>query len=532
MKWSFLLAAACGGLAAAPYVAYRGVVNAASYAPSGLPHGAIARGSVFTIFGRELGPVAGQQVSAFPLAASFGGVSIAVTQGTTTVAAIPLYVSAGQINAILPSAAPLGRVALRVNYNGETSNAAYFEVSSVSLGLYSVYAGSGPGIFQNFVSAGEQPINTLLTTARPGQVVTLWGTGLGAVASDTTAPVAGDLPAVVEIYVGSRLARKLYSGRSPCCAGSDQIVLEIPADAALGCYVPVTVRANGVSSNTVTIALEGEGKACADPLHPLGSASATANERRNAGMFLFSLARGPARLHASSFAHFEEQTGVLRFHPLQALPPAGSCTAYAGKANLGWRDFLPSLPATGTPLSAAASLMIEGLEIFKSAVSAPFYFWQSSASITGRSVSVRDGTSTVRANAGAAVGAFQATVNRVPFPPAAGLQALATVRRQAPLEVRWTPQPNAAPFVIVAGGALNRASNSSAIFLCVGEASAGRLTVPAHILATLPAAKNDARGAALVAVGNVATPGDLAAPGLFKAITLFAAFDYRPVEVQ
>lgn len=34
-----------------PIVYNRGTVNAASYAPPGLPNGLIARGSVFTVFG-------------------------------------------------------------------------------------------------------------------------------------------------------------------------------------------------------------------------------------------------------------------------------------------------------------------------------------------------------------------------------------------------------------------------------------------------------------------------------------------------
>jgi len=31
-------------------------------------------------------------------------------------------------------------------------------------------------------------------------------------------------------------------GRTPCCAGLDQIVFTLPADTPNGCYVPVTVR--------------------------------------------------------------------------------------------------------------------------------------------------------------------------------------------------------------------------------------------------------------------------------------------------
>lgn len=513
---------------AAPYIAYRGVVNAASYAPGGLPNGPIARGSVFTIFGKELGPTAAQQVSSFPLATTFAGVSISVTQNTTTVAAIPLYVSATQINAIMPSSAPLGRVTLRVTYNNQTSNSAYLETTGVSLGLYSIYAGAGPGIFQNFIGPAEQPINSLISTARHGQVVTLWGTGLGAVASDTTAPAAGDLPTPVEVFVGSQPARKLYSGRSPCCAGSDQIVFEIPQDAPQGCYVPVTVRAGGKSSNTVTIAIESQNNACQDPANPLGSPTI---EKRNTGIIITNMIRGPERIHANAFAHFEEQSGPFRFHPLQALPPVGSCAVYAGKANLGLRDFLPSFPLSGPVLAAAASLAFGAIQLVKPAVADPFYFWQFTFPTNGVTHTVRPGTETLQAPAGQTVGPLQASVPRIDF-PGATFPALNTIRRADSLELRWAATASSSDLVVVAGSALNRPTNSAAHFLCLAAANSGRFTIPSFVLSSLPAAKNDAQGAAALAIGRIGAPADLAATGLLKSLALYTAFDYKLVEVQ
>ena len=44
------------GLRAEPVIFLRAIVNAASFMPSGVPGGAIARGSIFTIFGRGIGP--------------------------------------------------------------------------------------------------------------------------------------------------------------------------------------------------------------------------------------------------------------------------------------------------------------------------------------------------------------------------------------------------------------------------------------------------------------------------------------------
>jgi len=94
---------------AQPYINTNGVVNAASFTPPDLPGGALARGRLFTIFGRQLGPATGVSATSFPLGTTLSGVSIRVFQGTTTVDAIPVFVSAGQINAIMPSNAPLGR---------------------------------------------------------------------------------------------------------------------------------------------------------------------------------------------------------------------------------------------------------------------------------------------------------------------------------------------------------------------------------------------------------------------------------------
>src|SRR5215475_2524907 len=90
-------AAACQ---AQPYLAYRGTYNAASFLAAGLPGGGIARGSAFSLFGTNIGPTSTPQLS-FPLQTTLAGVSIAVSQGSTTVNAIPIAFAAGQINAIM-----------------------------------------------------------------------------------------------------------------------------------------------------------------------------------------------------------------------------------------------------------------------------------------------------------------------------------------------------------------------------------------------------------------------------------------------
>ena len=59
---------------AQPTVPQNATVNAASYAPPGLPNSSIAQGSIFTIFGLNMGPSSSPPLS-YPLQTSLGGVS-------------------------------------------------------------------------------------------------------------------------------------------------------------------------------------------------------------------------------------------------------------------------------------------------------------------------------------------------------------------------------------------------------------------------------------------------------------------------
>ena len=119
----------------APIINYRGILNAASLTPPGLNGSAIAQGSIFSITGQQLGPAALTESSGFPLLTTLAGVSVKVTQGTTSVNAFPLVVSAGQVLAIMPSNAPLGPVSIQVTYNNDTSNMTTATVAANSFGI-------------------------------------------------------------------------------------------------------------------------------------------------------------------------------------------------------------------------------------------------------------------------------------------------------------------------------------------------------------------------------------------------------------
>ncbi|MEZ5394632.1 MAG: hypothetical protein R2724_17605 [Bryobacterales bacterium] len=143
---------------AQPVLYSDGVVNAASFLSPSVPGGAIAKGSIFTTFGEDLGGTfdAGQ----FPLPTTLGGVqaSIATADGDNFRAPL-LYVSANQVNAILPSAVPAGRHQLWFVRDGQSSSDVAIKVveasgavSSTSQGIPVAAAGCLSPVLQKLIS--------------------------------------------------------------------------------------------------------------------------------------------------------------------------------------------------------------------------------------------------------------------------------------------------------------------------------------------------------------------------------------------
>ena len=246
---------------AQPRLPLNAVVNAASYTSD------VAQGSIFVIFGTGLGPAKLIQASSFPLSTTLSGTSVKVQVGSAAVDAIPIYTSATQVAAVLPSGTPPGSGFVTVAYNGTASNSAGIHVVANSFGAFTAGAtGSGPASLQNFNSATDVPLNTLLRSAVPGQTAILYGTGLGPVAGNEAAgALPGNLTTDVQIFVGANSAAVSYAGRAGCCAGLDQINFTVPQGVE-GCFVPVAVRSGGVISNFTTMSIAGGGQTCSDPL--------------------------------------------------------------------------------------------------------------------------------------------------------------------------------------------------------------------------------------------------------------------------
>ena len=531
-----------------PTVTRGAIVNAASFTSSVLPNGSIARGAIFSVFGNNIGPTALQQPARFPLETTLGCVSVRITQGSAAVDAIPLAAIAGQVNAIMPSNAPIGDATITVTFNGRTSAAVPVKIVAASFGAFTVNQnGMGPGIIQNFVSQTEQPINSPQRPARLRQVETLWGTGLGGInAPDNVAPPAGDLPTVVEILVGGKIANKLYSGRGPCCAGLDQIVFEVPPDAPLGCYVPVLVRAGGVTSNTVTMAISSDGSRCTDPANPLsrfsggGKIGSVQLLRVNARVQLDATASFTNLDVDAGTASFTETRGSeFSFSPLTSLPPIGSCTVFsAGGVSVSGllSGQLPNVVGDARLLNAGTPLQISGPRgaktIPRSTDGSYFNIIGGAVPLLGpppQPLYLDPGDYTVTGPGGPDVGPFTARV-RVPASVSwTNRDQLAQVTRSSGVTVNWSGGDPASQGITILGGNLDNASSAGAVFVCLADLRDGSFNVPNSILSALPpsnlAQPDQTTGFLAIGAGPSGDLPTFTATGLDAGYALFSQFN-------
>ena len=250
-------------IAQAQYVYVDSVSNSASYFDSDSPGYGIAQGSLMVLFGYDIGPGQLVQSPGFPLPLALGGTSIQVTVNGAALDMPIVYTSSSQVAALLPSSTPTGDGTLILKYNGAASSPVPIRVVAGAFGIYSL---ASNGIGAGVITAPDYQVKTLAAGARPGEILVLWGTGLGPVpGNDAAGALPGNLFPATEVYVGNKRAKVSYAGRSGCCAGLDQITFEVPAGVQ-GCYVPVAVRTPGTTSNFVSLPVSPDGGTCAEPV--------------------------------------------------------------------------------------------------------------------------------------------------------------------------------------------------------------------------------------------------------------------------
>ena len=488
-----LLGAIC--YAQQPILYNRATVNAASYAPFGLPNGAIARGSVFTVFGENLGPAQSPALS-FPLSSTLSGVSISLTQNGVVTQAFPIYVSEGQINAVMPSTLTAGLATLRLTYQSKKSNAVTIQIANSSPGIFAVSNGGyGPGVVYNYVSQSNQPINSLAAPAAPGQVVTIWGTGLGPVTfPDNVAPTPGNISTQVTITIGGQPATVAYSGRTPCCAGIDQIVATVPKNAPLGCWVPVSIKAGGVVSNNATIAIAAKGAAsCSDPGNPLSTMVRIPGSQAYILFYRIdsveNLNTSPATLRTVDKLYsrfYMRPDSPYNFDPYMSYPPFGTCLVQqaTGETAPDW-SLRGALPPSASLNPQPNQAYNNGKQSFTFSPGQSFF----GSTMGDTNNSVAEGMALLASNANFTIdpgGENQTAlpINLEPPPGWTRPQAAILVPRNSPLSLTFAPADSGAPIAIVIYS-YAAATNSTVQVQCLAPPGATSFSIPADSLSNL-----------------------------------------------
>lgn len=513
-----LFALALPAAYAAPVVSDAGVVNAAGFLPPSVPGGSIAQGSFFSGFGTELGPADGVGNTSLPLPTELGGVRVTVTSGETSWDVYLTFVRADQFNGVMPSEVPVGEAEIRVIFNGETSEPVTVAIVANSFGIFSAKSsGVGPGVVTNFISDAERPVNSSVAPADPGQVITIWGTGLmGMPGADAVSPLeAGavrDLQSTLQIAVlvgGSPVEQILYAGRSSEFPGIDQINVELAATTPAGCFVPVLAIVNGVPSNEVTIAVGSNGTTCQDAVNPLSTAligganlGALANVRVLGSVDLSPALTVEFTLDVMA-GSFSSQSGeAFSYNRFLSLPPVGSCSRQVFRgidlvALLGG-DF-PDLNF-GTELDAGPTMTLtrEGgdpREIAQDSTSVGRYVGTVGGGLalfgTPDPPYYEPGEFNITSEGGPGVGAIDVTFPIPARPVWLNRDAVVTdapINRTQPLTFAWEPGDPLAPQVILALAAnVSLASGSASGVVCLLPQTLGGVTLPPALLSAVPA---------------------------------------------
>ncbi len=306
------------------------VVNAASGIVPGFPNSGIAQGALFRLWGVGLGPST-LQIATPPLPPSLSGTSITVTVSGTTVTVPMYFVGIGQVGGVLPSNTPIGNGTMTLTYNG-ASGSIPITVVPASFGISHAdeYDPDNGWDLRSVASVTFPDFQYVsdTNTAKPGDTLILWGTGLGATPNnggDTMpGPVANIGSAPVVFVGGVQSPSVTYWGRSPATvAGLDQIDFVVPPDAPLGCNVSVVVQTATplMVSNSPTIALAAtDGATCSDPTQGLPPSFFNKNGLK---IMLLSLSQSQTMNTDGTIASSTtSEVGVALFQLTQAVTPA------------------------------------------------------------------------------------------------------------------------------------------------------------------------------------------------------------------
>ena len=215
----------------APYIDPTGIINAASFAPFTT---GVAPGELLSIYGSNLASSTVVTQGGVPFPKTLGGVRVLMNQREAAI----YFVSSGQIAAIVPYGTTEGIVQIQVERNGVLSNVVTMFRYVTSPGIFS-QSQSGEGV--GAVLHTDYSLVTEAKPARPGEVVQVFLTGIGAVFPTIADGGLGGsstlnqtTPGTVKAYVDNLEGEVSYAGLAPGLAGLYQVNVKVPDNAATG----------------------------------------------------------------------------------------------------------------------------------------------------------------------------------------------------------------------------------------------------------------------------------------------------------
>jgi uncharacterized protein (TIGR03437 family) len=478
-----------------------GVQNALSFVKEWAPNYGIARGSIFAIFGTNLSSTT---VSAtLPLQTTLAGVTVNVTVNGTTTQALIFYLSALQINVLLPSATPAGTGTITVTTSAGTSAASPIQVVDSAFGLLTWNYGSGAAKGYDASIDTSNPYilfgGASADAANPGDVLELYGTGLGPVTGDATGvPVSP--PA--QVYIGGILASVQYSGRSGFI-GEDQINVAVPSGVS-GCYVSIAVVTGNYVSNFATLAVAPKGsRTCTDMVTPPLAAilnGIAQDGSYSLGTVSVSQSTSPGILGIgggttdSGSAGFFKYTAIntAAFAGAFAFSSVGSCSVWSFTASANSQSEPDPFQFTSLNAGPDVNITVPGGAIIampQQTQAGVFSYNTPNADTSfipaaGGSFTFDNGTG------GPDVGAFKVTLQLAPPVTWSNAASISTVTRSNGVTVNWTggdPSTN----VSITGLSIGSIGGSDSdfvagLFNCQAPASADTFTVSPAVLLALP----------------------------------------------
>jgi len=201
---------------------------------AGNQSGMVAPGEMINIAGFNLGPARAVLAPSGDLPTTLGGVQVTFDGRQAALRYVSQYVLTAQVPFDLQ---PGGRAAMRITYNGTTSDSVNLDVLTAVPGLHTQSA-NGKGLVTAVNQDGS--LNSLANPAPRGSYVTIYASGLGTVdPALATGQVAPNLPlrpttAAILASIDGYLAPVIFAGAAPGFVGLYQLNIQVPSNANPG----------------------------------------------------------------------------------------------------------------------------------------------------------------------------------------------------------------------------------------------------------------------------------------------------------